>query len=260
MTHTAQQYDALFSGLIGQDYDMLKLICPFAAEMSRLVGQEVGALAQQATAPFAVIELGGGTGITTLAILSADPNLTLLSIDNEPTMQNQAKAALGDWVEQGRLTFALNDALSALTALPDASSDIIASAYTLHNFEATYRQAVLQQCHRVLKPGGHFINGDRYALDDIDAHTRNTQREVASYFKVLTEITRLDLLEHWIIHLFSDESENHIMREGIALQQMREAGFTAIDIKLRQDVNALLTATRLTTTKPTTTKPTITTP
>ncbi len=94
----------------------------------------------------------------------------------------------------------------------------------------------------MLKPGGDFINGDRYALDDLDSHTRNTQQEVAGYFKALTEINRLDLLEHWVIHLFGDESENHIMRETVAIQQMTEAGFQAIEIKLRQQVNALLTA------------------
>lgn len=241
MNSTAQ-YDAMFSGIIGKDYDMLKLISPFAVEMSRLVGQEVGRLAEAAASALNVVELGGGTGITSLSILSASPHSTLLSIDNEPTMQDQAKTALREWAEAGRLTFVTHDALSALTSLADDSVDVIASAYTLHNFEAGYRQAVLQECYRVLKSGGWFINGDRYALDDLDAHTRNTQHEVAGYFNVLTEINRLDLLEHWIIHLFSDESENHIMREGIALQQMQDCGFQAIDIKLRHDVNALLVA------------------
>ncbi|WP_411727204.1 hypothetical protein [Methyloglobulus sp.] len=37
MTRQAN-YDALFSGVNGQDYEMLKLICPFMTEMSRLVG------------------------------------------------------------------------------------------------------------------------------------------------------------------------------------------------------------------------------
>ncbi len=42
MTATTQ-FDALFSGVIGQDYEMLKLICPLATEMSRLVGQTAAA-------------------------------------------------------------------------------------------------------------------------------------------------------------------------------------------------------------------------
>lgn len=235
-------FDAMFSGVIGQEYQMLKLICPFAAEMSRLVGVEVGTYCQHKSEPQSVLELGGGTGITTLSVLSADERIKVLSVDNEPVMQNQAKQSLQAWIDNGRLAFSTDDALSALRKLEDASVDIVASAYTLHNFEADYRLLVIQEIFRVLKLGGQFINGDRYALDDINAHTRCTQKEVFGYFKVLTEINRLDLLEHWIIHLFSDESENHIMRESVAVKQLNEVGFQAIELKLRQEVNGLVIA------------------
>ncbi len=237
-------FDAMFSGVIGQDYQMLKLICPFATEMSRLVGEAVGDFCQQTTASVRVVELGGGTGITTLSILSADDRLSVLSVDNEPTMQNQAKQNLQYWLDAGRLTFCGDDALTALSSLATESVDILASAYTLHNFERDYRKQVIGEMFRVLRPGGWFVNGDRYALDDISAHTRGTQQEVAGYFKVLTGINRIDLLEHWIIHLFNDESENHIMREAIAFQQLADAGFKQIELKQRMDVNALVTAVK----------------
>jgi len=235
-------FDAMFSGVIGREYDMLKLICPYAVEMSRLVGEQIAALAGQQNNELQVLELGGGTGITTLAILSAADNVSVLSVDNEPAMQDQAKHNLNAWVEKQRLQFSADDALTALRQCASASFDVIASAYTLHNFPRDYRRLVINEMFRVLQPGGYFINGDRYALDDISMHTRNTQIEAAGYFKVLTEINRLDLLEHWIIHLFNDESENHIMREAIAIQQMADAGFSQINVQLRHGVNALLTA------------------
>jgi len=115
-------------------------------------------------------------------------------------------------------------------------------AYTLHNFLADYREVVVNEIFRVLKPGGALINGDRYALDDVPEHTRLIQQEVSSYFKVLTKINRMDLLEHWIVHLFSDESENHVMRETVALTQLRNAGFSDIKLTHRNEVNALITA------------------
>lgn len=240
-----QRFEAMFSGAIGREYQLLKLICPFAPEISRLVGLEVAEGWRQEAEPQRVVELGGGTGITTLSILSANESIQVLSIDNEPTMQNQAKQHLQDWFSSGHLTFCGDDVLTALNNLEDASVDAVASAYTLHNFEADYRKQVINECYRVLKPGGRFINGDRYALDDISQHTRNTQQEVAGYFKVLTDINRLDLLELWIIHLFNDESENHIMRESVALQQLRDAGFEQIQVKLRKDINALVTAIKV---------------
>ncbi|WP_347989111.1 class I SAM-dependent methyltransferase [Methylomonas sp. AM2-LC] len=244
MTGTITPFDAMFSGLIGKDNQMLKLISPYAVEMSRLVGEAVGQFCQQSEQIVNIVELGGGTGITTLSILSSAANLKLLSVDNEPIMQNQAKHHLQNWVIADKLRFSADDALSALRALPTASVDILASAYTLHNFQADYRLAVIFEIYRVLKPAGQLINGDRYALDDVSAHTRCTQQEVAGYFKVLTSFNRLDLLEQWIIHLFNDESENHIMREALAVQQLVEAGFQQINVSQRHDVNALLKAVK----------------
>ena len=157
-------------------------------------------------------------------------------------MQEQAKQRLKQWVDEGRLTFSADDALTALQQLANDSVDIIASAYTLHNFLAHYRGQVIKEIFRVLKPNGQFINGDRYALDDIGQHTRMVQEEISQYFKVLTPIKRIDLLEQWIIHLFNDESENHVMRESVAIQQLQEAGFSAITVSHRNAINALVTA------------------
>jgi tRNA (cmo5U34)-methyltransferase len=241
----SENYDALFSGIIGKDYDMLNLICPQATKMSHLVGETLAQFAERKrNDTLNVVELGGGTGITTLALLNATENTRILSVDNEPVMQEQAKNHLKSWVETGQLTFSPVDALSALHYLPSASVDVIASAYTLHNFSNLYRSDVIAEIYRVLKPGGKFINGDRYALDNISLHTKTTQEEVAGYFRVLVAENKLDLLEHWIIHLFNDESENHIMRETPALEALHETGFMAINLSYRSGVNALVTAVK----------------
>ena len=157
-------------------------------------------------------------------------------------MQQQAKLSLQQWVDSGCLSFSAEDALTALQRLEDNSVDIVASAYTLHNFFYSYREQVIREVFRVLKPDGEFINGDRYGLDDIRQHTRTIQTEVSEWFKVLTPLNRNDLLEQWLVHLFNDESEDHVMREGVALQQLQEAGFIDIKLSHRNAVNALVTA------------------
>ncbi len=243
--NTRSKYDDMFSGIIGEEYDMLNLICPLATEMSRQVGNKVAEYQAQLNRPLKVLELGGGTGITTLAILSACDQVEILSVDSEPTMQNQAKKSLNQWQVQGVLTFSGQDALSALQDQETESVDVIASAYTLHNFQDDYRAQVVTEMFRVLKSGGLFINGDRYGLDDITEHTRLIQQEVSGYFEVLTKLNRLDLLEHWIVHLFSDESENHVMRESAALKQLQDAGFSHIDLTNREAVNALVSSIKL---------------
>lgn len=238
------RYEAMFSGVIGQEYHTLSLICPLAAQMSRLVGEAVADYSRSHPHILNVVELGGGTGITTTAILSAGENLVVTSVDNEPTMQSQAKTNLQSWQEQGKLKFSGHDALTALQELADNSIDIVASAYTLHNFLDSYRAQVIGEIFRVLKSGGQFINGDRYGLDDISAHTLTIQNELAGYFKVFTAQNRLDLLEQWTIHLFADEAENHVMRENFALKQLAQAGFGNIQLSHRAEVNALVTAVK----------------
>lgn len=237
------QLDAMFSGVIGQEYQTLKLICPLAAKMSQLVGEGVEkTIASKPDQTLSVLELGGGTGITTLAILMAGESVNVVSVDSEVTMQNQAKQSLQKWTEQGRLSFDGRDALTVLKNTATASIDVMASAYTLHNFLDSYRAEVITEIYRVLKSGGQFINGDRYGLDDISAHTRMIQNEVSGYFKALIGINKLDVLEHWIVHLFSDESENHVMRETFSLQQLEQAGFKEVALSHRCEVNALVSA------------------
>lgn len=238
----ASQYDTMFAGVIGQDYELLNLICPLATKMSRLVGVAASDYAAQTSDNLSVVELGGGTGITTLALLTASDKFNILSIDNEPVMQDQARKHLHSWAAQGKLVFCGDDALTALSNIATGSVDIVATAYTLHNFLDTYREQVIQQIFRILKPGGQFINGDRYGLDDVSQHTLTIQQEIGGYFKVLTKLNKLDVLEHWIVHLFSDESANHVMRETVALNQLRDAGFSNIELTNRLEVNALVTA------------------
>jgi len=237
-------YDAMFSGAIGEDYGMLKLLAPLALEMSRLVGIAVSHYPNASGQPLLVVELGGGTGITTLSLLMATDAIEILSVDNEPVMQNQAKQNLRQWQEQGKLAFCADDVLTALNKIADESVDVVASAYTLHNFTNSYRQQVITEIFRVLRPAGLFVNGDRFALDDVDQHTRIIQAEVSRYFRILTEANKLALLEHWIVHLFSDESANHIMRETESLQQLAAAGFIDIHLSNRNEVNALVVANK----------------
>lgn len=240
-----QEYTAehLFQGPIADEYDMLKQICPAAAGMSRRVGEFIGNW--MSTCPHShlnLLEIGCGTGITTAHLLAYRDHIEIVGVDNAPAMLAQARQNLAEALDKGHLHLVENDALSYLQEVPDNSFDIVASAYTLHNFQDGYRSKVLEEILRVLKPGGLFINGDRYAVDDAGEHLKNTQEEVKDYFRVFLEMNRPDLLEQWIVHLFSDESENHIMRLQLALDVMAKAGFRNVALHFREGTNALVSA------------------
>jgi tRNA (cmo5U34)-methyltransferase len=238
--HTAE---LLFHGPIADEYNMLKLICPPAAKISRRVGEFVEAWVPPY--PFSrlkLLEIGCGTGITTTYLTACRNIFEVVSVDNAPAMLSQARQNLAEELEKGRLRLIENDALSHLQTVPAASDDVVASAYTLHNFLNGYRKRVLEEILRVLKPGGLFVNGDRYAVDDAAEHLGNTQKEVKDYFRVFLGMNRPDLLEQWVVHLFSDESEEHIMRMRPALDAMAEIGFRDIACHFREGPNALVSA------------------
>jgi ubiquinone/menaquinone biosynthesis C-methylase UbiE len=234
-----------FSGAIGREYEMLKLICPAAADMSRQVGVCVGAWQRPdapSTGPAAILEIGCGTGITTSALLHAQPDTAITSVDIAATMLAQAEANLAAAIEAGRLRLVESDALSFLFDVPAESVDIVASGYAFHNFLDGYRTQVIREVYRVLRPGGVLINGDRYALDDTAEQTRVVQDELRQYFRVFAELQRPDLLEQWTLHLFNDESPGHVMRLEPALALYRTVGFDPVRVEDRYANNAVVSA------------------
>ncbi|CAL1239683.1 class I SAM-dependent methyltransferase [Candidatus Methylocalor cossyra] len=236
--------ETLFEGPIAEEYELLRLICPAAADMSRRVGEWVSAWTPPNPGTLDVLEIGCGTGITSLHLLNGRADLRLTGIDNAPAMLAQARRNLAPALAEGRLRLIEADALSHLRGLPSASVDLVASGYALHNFLDSYRDRVLAEIHRVLKPGGAFVNGDRYALDDTREHLRSTQDEVRVYFRTFLELNRPDLLEQWVVHLFSDESPDHIMRLAPALERMEETGFRPVTVHFRDGVNALVSGAK----------------
>lgn len=239
----SRQEENLFTGQIGEEYEMLRLICPNAAKLAGKLGDYVGAW--EGRAPFSAIrgfEIGCGTGISTLALLAGRADLHLMAVDASAKMLDQARRNLADWASVGRIEFVEADALESLMRESDASFNLVASNYATHNFTSDYRGRVLNEVFRVLQPGGLFLNGDRFAIDDPAAHLALTQKEVRHWFKTFAAINRYDLLEDWVVHLFSDASPEHVMHFAPALEQLREVGFTPTRVEYREGVDTLVAA------------------
>ncbi|WP_292531348.1 class I SAM-dependent methyltransferase [Methylocystis sp.] len=235
--------DNPFAGPIGAEYDVLRLLCPNAPVLARMVGEQV-AKWRRSAGPIEGFEIGCGTGISTLAALSACDDLKLTAVDSAGEMLAQARVNLAESASAGRVTFIEADALAALRALPDGSKDVVISNYAIHNFPDDYRKDAIAEIFRALKPGGLFVNGDRYAMDDPAAHLADTQAVVRGWFKIFIDMNRLDLLEDWVVHLLSDESPRRIMYFEPALQQLRDVGFAPVRVEFRDGVDTLVTAAK----------------
>jgi predicted O-methyltransferase YrrM len=99
-----------------------------------------------------LLEMGTGTGVATAWILAGmDARATLASVDVNPEHQQVAREFLG---ADSRLNLVLEDGLQFLRRQPAASYDFVFADAIPGKFEG------LEDCLRVVKPGGFYIVDD----------------------------------------------------------------------------------------------------
>lgn len=223
-------YDARFSeALGGSEYEDLLIAIEYYNEFQAETGRALREYIVQhcqGRENIKVLEAGPGTGITTLELLKADPRVKVVSIDNESKMLNAVKARFAKMESLSeRVEFILADILEYLEAQEDGSFDAFASVYTLHNFTPDFRRRVIELIAKKLKPGGIFINGDKYA-EEGELHKKDYGAEIANYgkFDIAAEeaeragnSARAEHLrkikEEWIIHCAEDDKNKITVEE-----------------------------------------------
>ncbi|MBI4079710.1 class I SAM-dependent methyltransferase [Candidatus Kaiserbacteria bacterium] len=229
-----------FSGSLGEEYALLKEAVPYYGEFQNRIGSVVGNHVRQLQGDtIAAIEIGIGTGLTSQRILNADKRIKLLGIDSEPKMLNQAQETLTGFGD--RISYLREDALAALQMQPGASADIVASALTIHNFRPQYRENVFREVARILKEGGLFVNGDKYAFDDERIQQQVLEDSFKDYDTFIAR-GRPDLKRDWIRHDLEDEKIKITESEQVHLLQA--LGFHNIGWEYRKKVYAIVKAIR----------------
>ncbi len=137
---TAERYD-----------EMIRIFIPHYDEMLKVGVDLVNALAKKSPH---VLDLGGGTGALTQAILRGIPAAKVDLIDIDPYMLSEAKRRLSS--EKERVAFM---ECSFLGSLP--KSDVIVASLSLHHIQNLEQKAkVYASIAESLKPGGLFLNLD----------------------------------------------------------------------------------------------------
>ena len=105
--------------------------------------------------PGQVLDLGVGTGYTTLRILDAFPEAQVTGIDASEEMLRMATRRCQHLIDAGRVRVALAD--SASIPYPDESFDKLVTVHTLYFWDDPRRH--LRELHRVLRIGGRMVVG-----------------------------------------------------------------------------------------------------
>lgn len=140
-----------------------KLVAPSVLRSHRTIDE---LFLNQLPANARVLDVGAGGGLITQHLADQRPDLTIIGVDlSEPQVQN-AKSRLSKY--QDRVTFQKGDATSL--DFPDRSFDGVMSYGSVKHW--TSREAGMNECVRVLKPGGPLLvtDADRSATFD---DTRN---------------------------------------------------------------------------------------
>lgn len=220
------------------------LAYPHYAELQNTVGRSVAeTFKNRDISEIQVLEIGCGTGITSKVILDSDKRVKLTALDNEQIMLDQAKEKLTKYVSEEKVDFILADVLKYLEQKPDASLDAVTSVFVLHNFKSDFREKVIKEIFRVLKADGIFINGDKFALDDEQAHIDSYNTQVKEFDKYDT-IGRTDYKNHWVEHFKEDNAPDVIFKEGEAIEMLKKIGFKDIKVVYRERMEATISASK----------------
>ncbi|MEL6438857.1 MAG: class I SAM-dependent methyltransferase [Cyanobacteria bacterium J06621_8] len=115
--------------------------------------------------PRKILDLGCGTGSTTMLLKQAFPQATVIGLDLSPHMlvMSQYKA------QQAGLNIQWVHGLAEATGFAADEFDVVTASLLLHETPAKISEAVLMEAYRILKPAGQII-----ILDGHQQTLRNT--------------------------------------------------------------------------------------
>lgn len=210
-------------------YDLVCQVYENYMEFERILSSEIGEV-QGHNGIVDILEIGTGSGITTEIILNGKENIKVTSIDNDINAIKIAEKKLV--IDNVELVY--SDALEFIKN-SDAKFDVIASAFTIHNFERGYRNELYKEIYGALKNGGVFINADKYSPDIEEKRNEALRNIIGRYFDVFIEAGEVGLLKSWVLHYILDQSEEIVMKAQESLKQMEQYGFTEVNFIYQEE-------------------------
>lgn len=229
-----------FDNILGDQYNLFKKVIPHHDEFQDKIGEIIrryctGLRGEMIQA----VDGGCGTGLTTFRILKADKRIKVIGIDSEEKTIDQAKDILKEY--KSRVSLKTDDLLDGLKKMPGKSLDIFASVWVIHNLTVKYRKDLFKEIARVLKSGGLFINGDKYARADIASHNQDLVNQIEAFY-IFDRMKRPDLKKEWTEHYKKDEKIK--ITEQAQIKILKDLGFNNVQVQYRKAMEAIITGIR----------------
>jgi len=164
--------------------------------------------------PRRILDLGCGTGSSTLMLKQAFPQAEVTGLDISPYMLTMAEYKS----KQANLAINWQQGLGEATNFADGEFDLISIAFLFHETPVEISQAILAECQRLLQPEGQVI-----ILDGNQQRLRHTT---------------------WLIKLFREPYSQAYAAENVD-DWLESAGFTKIKTNCIGWISQLTTGFRL---------------
>ena len=161
--------------------------------------------------PRVILDLGCGTGSSTLMLKQAFPQSQVTGLDISPYMLTMAEHK----GTKANLVINWQQGLAETTNFNNCSFNLISIAFLFHETPVEISRAILTECQRLLKPGGQII-----ILDGNQKRLRRT---------------------NWLIKLFR-EPYSKVYAAGNINLWLESANFVAIETKAVGWISQLTTA------------------
>ncbi len=254
MNTISGKIDGRFAGIVGQEYEKLLRSIPHYMEVQNDIAQLASlslTSSHKGEKKRMILDLGCGTGLTTLALCRHINQAYILAVDEEPKMLEQYKDLVirkhkADLATSGiTIKVVRNNALSFLKGLKSSSFDAAVTGFMLHNLPKKIRAKILKEIGRVLRPKGVFVNGDKIASDNEKLHQKHIMNQIGAFVNTYTSSNdRIYGLE-WIEHYMRDNQPDIKYKESEVRKSLRAAGFRKIKITKRHGMEAVVVAIRL---------------
>lgn len=118
--------------------------------------------AELAPPPSAIVDLGCGVGMSTLALQQTFPAASLTGVDLSPYFLAVAQHRLSTLAQEPTLesggvpNITWHHAAAEATGLPAAAYDLVSACLMFHELPQSAAIAIIQEARRLLRPGGHL--------------------------------------------------------------------------------------------------------
>ncbi len=155
--HSAELYDLQVEILFNGTADSMRrrIIKPLKSGLKTFLHKPQGSIR--------ILDIATGTGRTLMQIRGAFPEVELLGIDLSGEYLRQASHFLNS---RGKKFAQLIRANAEKIPFPNSSMQALTCVFLLHELPRKARQNVIDECWRVIEPGGVFVLADSIQIED----------------------------------------------------------------------------------------------